>query len=369
MDENSYPYRPPYQNPPPPYQNQQYGPQYPQNLYPFPAPNFQDERPNIQDVRPNFNYNIPPQNMPNYSGYNYSPTCNNSYSTPPPSIPYQNPSQSSVYNYYGNYYNLQNTVTSNILNNPPNSVPYPNTKPPEKDFSQALDEYKKDRRTLEQKKETKGSADRFRKSYDRYSKTKSRSYDRNRRSSRRSRTRSLSRVSTRSSRRSRSSSRHHSKRRSRSMSRMSVNSKLDQRNRNQNNTRSTLEIKVNTSREHKQLSERESLLAQYRKDYCATSEEMSNKLEELSKFSQEETIEREKLIWFRTTPADLYYARDDLNPKIIRGTSKLQEICDKFNTDLVLRSQKVNVSKPKYEPPQRKKKTRLCKHKCTKNCK
>lgn len=362
MDENRYPYRPPYQNVPPPYPNQQYGPQCPQNIYPFLAPTF-------QDVRPNYNYNIPPQNVPNYSDFNnYSQSNNNLY---PSSIPYQNPSQSSVYDYYGNYYNPQNTVHSTAPSNPPNSTPYQNIKSPEKDFSQALDEYKKDRRTLEQKKETSDSADRFKKSYERYSESKSRSYDRSRRSSRRSRTRSPSRMSSRSSqsRRSRSSSRHQSKRRSRSMSRVSINSKLDQRNKIQINTRSALEVKINTSRENKQLSERESLLAQYRKDYCATSEEMSNKLEELSKFTQEETIEREKLIWFRTTPADLYYARDDNNSKIIQGTFKLQEVCDKFNEELVLRSQKVNANKPKYEPPQRKKKTRLCKHKCTKTCK
>lgn len=111
-------------------------------------------------------------------------------------------------------------------------------------------------------------------------------------------------------------------------------------------------------------SERDALLAQWRKNYYATGEEITTKLEELSKMSQEEIIEREKSIWTRTTPADLYYERDEVNPKIIKGTNKLMEVCNRFNEELVLRARKINALKPPYEPPMRKKKARLCKHKC-----
>lgn len=111
-------------------------------------------------------------------------------------------------------------------------------------------------------------------------------------------------------------------------------------------------------------SERDIILERYRKNYCATTEDVSNKLEEYSKLSQDEIIEREKSIWTRTTPADLYYVRDDENPKITRGTSKLLDICERFKYDLVDRAQRINSTKPKYEPPQRKKPIRVCKHKC-----
>lgn len=90
---------------------------------------------------------------------------------------------------------------------------------------------------------------------------------------------------------------------------------------------------------------------------------MSCKMEELSKVNQADVIEKEKHIWTRSTPADLYYARDETNPKIIRATTKLLQLCEMFNENLVLRAKKVNALKPKYEPPPRKNRARLCKHK------
>lgn len=109
--------------------------------------------------------------------------------------------------------------------------------------------------------------------------------------------------------------------------------------------------------------ERDKLLTNWRKNYCATREEVSNKIEELSKVSQEDVIEKEKHIWTRSTPADLYYVRDEKNPKIITATPKLLQLCEIFNETLVLRAQKVNALKPKYEPPPRKNRARVCKHK------
>lgn len=41
----------------------------------------------------------------------------------------------------------------------------------------------------------------------------------------------------------------------------------------------------------------------------------------------------------------------------------MKQLCDRFNEDLVLRAKKINAAKPKYEPPPRKNRARICKHK------
>lgn len=113
----------------------------------------------------------------------------------------------------------------------------------------------------------------------------------------------------------------------------------------------------------KNTSERDKLLSNWRRNYCATREEVSTKIEELSKINQDDVLEKEKHIWTRSTPADLYYARDEENPKIINATPRLLQLCDAFLENLVLRAKKVNELKPKYVPPPRKNRARVCKHK------
>lgn len=122
--------------------------------------------------------------------------------------------------------------------------------------------------------------------------------------------------------------------------------------------------KTSLHRDDANRSERDLLLSKWRKNYCATREEVSNKIEELEKVNQEDTLEKEKDIWTRSTPADLYYVRDEQNTKIIRSTPKLLQLCHLFDDVLLLRAKKVNDLKPKYEPPPRKNRARLCKHKC-----
>lgn len=90
---------------------------------------------------------------------------------------------------------------------------------------------------------------------------------------------------------------------------------------------------------------------------------MSNKMEELSRVNQEDALEKEKNMWTRSTPADLYYMRDEQNPKVVKATPKLSQLCEQFNENLVLRAEKVNNLKPKYKPPPRKNRARLCRHK------
>lgn len=156
--------------------------------------------------------------------------------------------------------------------------------------------------------------------------------------------------------RNRRSSNTYAKRRSRSRSRdkPSTGREAISRNKSCNNLNTPNSI----------ASERDQLLSKWRKNYCATGEEVSSKIEELSKLNQEDVLEREKNIWTRSTPADLYYVRDVNNPKIVRATPKLLALCEVFNENLVLRAKKINEMKPKYDPPPRKNRARLCKHKC-----
>lgn len=79
--------------------------------------------------------------------------------------------------------------------------------------------------------------------------------------------------------------------------------------------------------------------------------------------SLDDILEEEKKVWTRSTPAELFYVRDETDLKMIRATPKLIELCERFREELLTRSQKVNALKPKYEPPPRKNRARLCKHK------
>nr|KAF7412907.1 hypothetical protein H0235_012758 [Vespula pensylvanica] len=93
-------------------------------------------------------------------------------------------------------------------------------------------------------------------------------------------------------------------------------------------------------------TERELLLEKYRRNYCATSKDMERKMDELSAMGPEGIMENERKIWTRTAPADLYYTRDETNSKIMKE-----------------QQQHVHYRHPPYEPPPRKTKARLCKHK------
>ncbi|KAK4883143.1 hypothetical protein RN001_006462 [Aquatica leii] len=117
------------------------------------------------------------------------------------------------------------------------------------------------------------------------------------------------------------------------------------------------------SSSQKDVSERDLILTKWRKNYCSTREQVCNKIKELSKIGLEEIIEEEKNIWTRSTPADLFYEKDSSNTKVTKATDRLLKVCETFNENLVLRAAKVNESKPKYEPPPRKNRARLCKHK------
>ncbi|XP_034951139.1 ribonuclease 3 [Chelonus insularis] len=110
----------------------------------------------------------------------------------------------------------------------------------------------------------------------------------------------------------------------------------------------------------KEMTEREMILEKYRRNYCATSKDIERKIDELG---PDGILECDKKVWTRTAPADLYYSRDDNNPKIMKGTSKLHELCDNFKHYLLDRAKIARSIQPPYEPPPRKTKARLCRHK------
>ena len=92
------------------------------------------------------------------------------------------------------------------------------------------------------------------------------------------------------------------------------------------------------------LSERELLLEKYRRHYCATSKDMERRMDELSAIGTEGILENERKVWTRTAPADLYYSRDESNPRIMKGTPKLRELCEIFKHFLLDRAKMARAS-------------------------
>ncbi|EFN62400.1 Ribonuclease 3 [Camponotus floridanus] len=138
------------------------------------------------------------------------------------------------------------------------------------------------------------------------------------------------------------------------------------RSRKRSKSRESRSIRDTTpisSKRTKGPTERELLLEKYRRNYCATSKDIERKLNELSAMGSEGILESEKKIWTRTAPADLYYFRDENNPKIMKSTVKLQELCVTFKKLLIDRATEARALQPPYDPPPRKTRARLCRHK------
>ncbi|CAD6222146.1 GSCOCG00000758001-RA-CDS [Cotesia congregata] len=110
----------------------------------------------------------------------------------------------------------------------------------------------------------------------------------------------------------------------------------------------------------KKKTEREMLLEKYRRNYCATSYDIERKIDELG---PEGILECDKKVWTRAAPADLYYTRDENNPKVMRATPKLKELTDNFKRSLLDRANVARAKYSPYEPPPRRTKAKLCRHK------
>ncbi|XP_031778770.1 ribonuclease 3 [Nasonia vitripennis] len=192
-----------------------------------------------------------------------------------------------------------------------------------------------------------------RSSRDRFYKRRSRSLDRKSYASNNSYTNHSSARSERSERLERPESRCRSRRRSISRSRSKRRSRSQESYTSLQSSRST-----NNVAKRKSLSEREMLLEKYRQNYCATSEDIKRKLNELE---SDGVLERK--IWTRTAPADLYYSRDEKNNKLMKATGKLVQLCDDFKKILIDRASSARELQPPYEAPARKNRARLCRHK------
>ena len=90
---------------------------------------------------------------------------------------------------------------------------------------------------------------------------------------------------------------------------------------------------------------------------------MERKMDELSAMGPEGIMENARKVWTRTAPADLYYNRDESNANVMRATPKLLELCDLFKKALLDRAEAARSLQPPYEPPPRKTRARLCRHK------
>ncbi|KAJ8942688.1 hypothetical protein NQ314_010012 [Rhamnusium bicolor] len=56
----------------------------------------------------------------------------------------------------------------------------------------------------------------------------------------------------------------------------------------------SIPISIKTDREKKEISERDQILSKWRKNYCATEKQITDKLEELATVDTEEILENEK---------------------------------------------------------------------------
>ncbi|KAJ8737740.1 hypothetical protein PYW08_000335 [Mythimna loreyi] len=169
--------------------------------------------------------------------------------------------------------------------------------------------------------------------------------------------RSHSRAESRDSRRSfrspgRHGERHREKRSERSPSRDS---------RVQSRSRELSHVSRRSKHESdKPMSDREKILEEYRKNYCKTSEDFIEKMEQWSKENNSEEEETSKM-WYRSSPAELYYKQVENGP-MVQQTSKLENICESFFKELIERGRK---ARPEVDelPPLKPPKGAKCKHK------
>ncbi|XP_017471286.1 PREDICTED: ribonuclease 3 isoform X1 [Rhagoletis zephyria] len=104
-------------------------------------------------------------------------------------------------------------------------------------------------------------------------------------------------------------------------------------------------------------TERDRLLKNWRSNYCETSEDIAEKLAELG-----EQDEDTRNVWVRSSPADPFYRRTNASNEVV-STSRLEALCKLFEEKLIQRAERVRKTLPPYEPPTRKSRRRLCKHK------
>lgn len=108
-------------------------------------------------------------------------------------------------------------------------------------------------------------------------------------------------------------------------------------------------------------AERDELLTKWRSNYCEHFDDVKRKLAELH--SQSATAAADaKVAWVRSSPSDVYYQR--LEGSVVKSTSRLDAVCELFETDLMKRSARIRAKLPPYTAPTRRRRHKVCRHKC-----
>lgn len=102
-------------------------------------------------------------------------------------------------------------------------------------------------------------------------------------------------------------------------------------------------------------SEREELLSKWRSNFCEHYDDITRKLAELENHEEKE-------VWIRSSPSDIYYTRSEGN--IVESTARLNALCKFFEEELVNRTAKIRETQAPYTTPPRKRKHKVCRHKC-----
>lgn len=108
-------------------------------------------------------------------------------------------------------------------------------------------------------------------------------------------------------------------------------------------------------REDVPLTERDKLLVKWRSNYCETSDDITRKLAEMDQ-------NENKDLWIRSSPADVFYKRCESGDT--ESTNRLDTLCTLFDQELVGRGPKIREKQPPYHTPPRKRKHKVCRHKC-----
>ncbi|XP_028174506.1 ribonuclease 3 isoform X2 [Ostrinia furnacalis] len=109
----------------------------------------------------------------------------------------------------------------------------------------------------------------------------------------------------------------------------------------------------------KPLTDREKILEEYRKNYCKTSEDFIEKIEQWSREHNSDEDETPKM-WYRSSPAELYYkAIPEMQG--VQQTAKLTKLCDKFFKNLIERGRNARPAVDEL-PPLKPPKAKMCKH-------
>lgn len=108
-----------------------------------------------------------------------------------------------------------------------------------------------------------------------------------------------------------------------------------------------------SSYNNKPETEREKLLENWRSNFCETSNDIAQKLAQLTD---------EKDIWIRSSPAENYYKRTTGN--VVETTQRLDALCNLFEETLLKRTDIARENQTPYSYRVPKRHSKICKHKC-----